>query len=156
MYRLVKPIFFTMDPETAHHQVTGGLRKFNRIWGAKPLLKSIYTVDDPRLKKEVFGLTFKNPVGLAAGFDKNAEYIEDMAGLGICYIEIGTVTPRHQQCNDKARMFRLLADEGLINSMRFNNQGANVADGRLKKLKERNDIIIGGNIRKNKTTPNEE
>ncbi|TYP97835.1 dihydroorotate oxidase A [Sphingobacterium allocomposti] len=145
-----------MDPETAHHQVTGGLRKFNRIWGAKPLLKSIYTVDDPRLKKEVFGLTFKNPVGLAAGFDKNAEYIEDMAGLGFGFIEIGTVTPRPQPGNDKPRMFRLVPDEGLINRMGFNNQGADVAAGRLKKLKERKDIIIGGNIGKNKTTPNEE
>ncbi|MFD1768925.1 quinone-dependent dihydroorotate dehydrogenase [Sphingobacterium suaedae] len=156
MYKLVKPLFFTMSPETAHHQVTGGLHRFNKIWGAKSLLKSMYTVEDPRLNREVFGLTFKNPVGLAAGFDKNAEYIEDMMGLGFGFIEIGTVTPRPQPGNDKPRMFRLVADEALINRMGFNNQGADVAAGRLQKLKDRKDLIIGGNIGKNKTTPNDE
>ena len=116
----------------------------------------MYTVEDPRLNREVFGLTFKNPVGLAAGFDKNAEYIEDMMGLGFGFIEIGTVTPRPQPGNDKPRMFRLVADEALINRMGFNNQGADVAAGRLQKLKDRKDLIIGGNIGKNKTTPNDE
>ncbi|MBD1433693.1 quinone-dependent dihydroorotate dehydrogenase [Sphingobacterium sp. DN00404] len=156
MYKIVKPIFFTMDPETAHHRVTGGLRTFTKIWGAKSLLKSLYTVDDPRLEREVFGLKFKNPIGLAAGFDKNAEYIEEMAGLGFGFIEIGTVTPRPQPGNDKPRMFRLVDDEALINRMGFNNQGADVAAGRLKRLKDRNKLIVGGNIGKNKTTPNEE
>lgn len=156
MYKIVKPLFFTMDPETAHHRVTGGLHTFNKIWGAKSLLKSLYTVNDPRLEREVFGLKFKNPVGLAAGFDKNGEYIEEMAGLGFGFIEIGTVTPRPQPGNDKPRMFRLVKDNGLINRMGFNNQGADVAAGRLKRLKERNGLIIGGNIGKNKTTPNAE
>lgn len=156
MYKLVKPLFFSMNPEMAHHQVTGGLRKFNKVWGAKSLLKSIYTVEDSRLEREVFGLKFKNPVGLAAGFDKNAEYIEDMAGLGFGFIEIGTVTPRPQPGNDKPRMFRLISDGALINRMGFNNQGADVAAARLKKLSDRKNLIIGGNIGKNKLTPNEE
>ncbi|WDF70833.1 quinone-dependent dihydroorotate dehydrogenase [Sphingobacterium oryzagri] len=156
MYKLVKPLFFSMNPEMAHHQVTGGLRKFNKIWGAKTLLKSIYAVEDKRLEREVFGLKFKNPVGLAAGFDKNAEYIEEMAGLGFGFIEIGTVTPRPQPGNDKPRMFRLVQDAGLINRMGFNNQGADVAAARLQQLTDRKNLIIGGNIGKNKLTPNEE
>ncbi len=156
MYKLVKPLFFSMNPELAHHQVTGGLRKFTKVWGAKSLLKSIYTVEDKRLERKVFGLKFKNPVGLAAGFDKNAEYIEEMAGLGFGFIEIGTVTPRPQPGNDKPRMFRLVVDEALINRMGFNNQGADVAAGRLQKLADRKDLIIGGNIGKNKVTPNED
>lgn len=156
MYKIVKPIFFSMDPETAHHRVTGGLRSFSKIWGAKSLLKSLYTVNDSRLEREVFGLKFKNPVGLAAGFDKNAEYIEEMVGMGFGFIEIGTVTPRPQPGNDKPRMFRLVADEALINRMGFNNQGADVAAGRLKQLNARKELIIGGNIGKNKMTPNEE
>ena len=156
MYKIVKPIFFSMDPETAHHRVTGGLRSFSKIWRAKSLLKSLYTVNDSRLEREVFGLKFKNPVGLAAGFDKNAEYIAEMAGMGFGFIEIGTVTPRPQPGNDKPRMFRLVEDEALINRMGFNNQGADVAAGRLKQLKARKELIIGGNIGKNKMTPNEE
>jgi dihydroorotate dehydrogenase len=156
MYKLVKPIFFTMNPETAHHKVTGGLNVFSKIWGAKQLLNAFFTVEDPRLKREVFGLKFKNPVGLAAGFDKNAEYIADMTNLGFGFIEIGTVTPKPQPGNDKPRMFRLVSDEALINRMGFNNQGADVAATRLKNLKDRKGLLIGGNIGKNKVTPNEE
>lgn len=155
MYKLVKPIFFSMAPEQAHHTVTNGLKAFTKIWGSKALLKSLYTVEDSRLEREVFGLKFKNPVGLAAGFDKNAEYIEDMANFGFGFIEIGTVTPRPQPGNDKPRMFRLVPDEALINRMGFNNQGADVAAGRLQHLKDRKGVIIGGNIGKNKVTPNE-
>ncbi|WP_433903350.1 quinone-dependent dihydroorotate dehydrogenase [Sphingobacterium puteale] len=156
MYKLVKPIFFTMNPETAHHKVTSGLNVFSKIWGAKQLLNAIFTVEDPRLEREVFGLKFKNPVGLAAGFDKNAEYISDMTNLGFGFIEIGTVTPKPQPGNDKPRMFRLVPDEALINRMGFNNQGADVAANRLKNLKDRKGLLIGGNIGKNKVTPNEE
>lgn len=145
-----------MNPEKAHHTVTGGLKTFSKIWGSKTLLKSLYAVNDKRLEREVFGLKFKNPVGLAAGFDKNAEYIEDMAKFGFGFIEIGTVTPKPQPGNDKPRMFRLVNDSALINRMGFNNQGADVAAGRLKHLKERDGVIIGGNIGKNKITPNEE
>jgi len=156
MYKLVKPVFFSLDPERAHHTVTGGLKAFTKIWGAKSLLKSIYSVKDSRLEREVFGLKFKNPVGLAAGFDKNAEYIEEMANFGFGFIEIGTVTPRPQPGNDAPRMFRLVEDEALINRMGFNNQGADVAAGRLKYLKNTEGVIIGGNIGKNKVTPNEQ
>ncbi|MGE8241533.1 MAG: quinone-dependent dihydroorotate dehydrogenase, partial [Sphingobacterium sp.] len=156
MYKLVKPIFFTMNPEMAHHKVTSGLNVFSKIWGAKQLLNTIFTVEDPRLEREVFGLKFKNPVGLAAGFDKNAEYISDMTNLGFGFIEIGTVTPKPQPGNDKPRMFRLVPDEALINRMGFNNQGADVAATRLKNLKDRKGLLIGGNIGKNKVTPNEE
>lgn len=145
-----------MNPEKAHHTVTGGLKTFSKIWGSKTLLKSLYAVNDKRLERELFGLKFKNPVGLAAGFDKNAEYIEDMAKFGFGFIEIGTVTPKPQPGNDKPRMFRLVNDSALINRMGFNNQGADVAAGRLKHLKERDGVIIGGNIGKNKITPNEE
>src|SRR5690606_7731276 len=141
MYKIVKPLFFTMDPETAHHRVTGGLRSFTKIWGAKSVLKARYAVNTPRWERKVFGLRFKNPVGLAAGFDKNAEYIEEMAGLGFSFTEIGTVTPRPQPGNDKPRMFRLVEDEALINRMGFNNQGADVAAGRLRRLKDRDKLI---------------
>lgn len=156
MYKLVKPLFFQMNPEQAHNNVTAGLKVFTKIWGSNAILKSLYTVEDPRLQRTVFGLTFKNPVGLAAGFDKNADYIEQMSKLGFGFIEIGTVTPRPQPGNDKPRMFRLVDDEALINRMGFNNQGADVAAGRLKHLKDKNGVIIGGNIGKNKVTPNEE
>lgn len=145
-----------MDPEKAHHTVTGGLNTFLKIWGAKSIVKSIYSHNDPRLEREIFGLKFKNPVGLAAGFDKNAEYIADMAKFGFGFIEIGTVTPKPQPGNDKPRMFRLVEDSALINRMGFNNQGADVAAGRLKHLKDREGVIIGGNIGKNKITPNED
>lgn len=144
-----------MEPELAHHRVTGGLSFFQKIWGAKPLLKSSYVLEDPRLEREVFGLKFKNPVGLAAGFDKNAEFVEELSYLGFGFIEIGTVTPKPQSGNEKPRMFRLVEDEALINRMGFNNRGVDVAAARLKSLKNKNQVIIGGNIGKNKITPNE-
>lgn len=156
MYKLIKPIFFSMKPEKAHQVVVSGLKGISKVWGSKALLKSIYTIENPRLEKEIFGLKFKNPIGLAAGFDKNAEYIEDMAKFGFGFIEIGTVTPKPQPGNEKPRMFRLVQDSALINRMGFNNQGADVAAGRLKHLKDRNGLIIGGNIGKNKLTPNEQ
>ncbi len=145
-----------MDAESAHHAVTGGLKTFHKIWGAKKLLKQSFCVQDPSLERKVFGLTFKNPVGLAAGFDKNAEFIEEFAALGFGFVEIGTVTPRPQPGNDKPRMFRLPKDEGLINRMGFNNQGVDVAAMRLKYFTNRNGLMVGGNIGKNKDTPNEE
>lgn len=156
MYKLVKPLFFLMSPEVAHHNVTGGLRAVNKIWGGSKLVKAAFTYKHPRLEKEVFGLKFKNPVGLAAGFDKNAEYVDELADLGFGFIEIGTVTPKPQPGNDKPRMFRLTSDEALINRMGFNNQGVDVAATHLKYIKKRKDIIIGGNIGKNKLTPNED
>ncbi|QNL48702.1 quinone-dependent dihydroorotate dehydrogenase [Olivibacter sp. SDN3] len=156
MYKLVKPLFFLMNPEVAHHNVTGGLKAINKIWGGSKLVRTAFTVNNAALKTQVFGLTFKNPVGLAAGFDKNAEYVDELVDLGFGFIEIGTVTPRPQPGNEKPRMFRLTADEALINRMGFNNLGVDVAATRLKYLKKRENIIIGGNIGKNKVTPNEQ
>lgn len=156
MYKLVKPLFFALDPETAHHTVSGGLQSFCKVWGGKRLLRAIYGYENPGLAREVFGLKFKNPVGLAAGFDKNAAYVEEMAALGFGFVEIGTVTPRPQPGNDRPRLFRLVADEALVNRMGFNNQGVDVAADRLRRLKNRGQLIIGGNIGKNKLTPNEE
>jgi dihydroorotate dehydrogenase len=116
-------------------------------------LKSLYQLEDKRLEKEVMGLKFKNPIGLAAGFDKNASMVEEFAQFGFGFIEIGTVTPLPQPGNEKPRMFRLPSDDALINRMGFNNQGVDVAADRLKRIDKRG-LIIGGNIGKNKNTPN--
>lgn len=145
-----------MDPETAHYAVTSGLRNFLRVWGAKSVMSAAFSYHHPALEREVFGLRFKNPVGLAAGFDKNAEYLQEMAALGFGFVEIGTVTPRPQPGNDKPRMFRLPKDHALINRMGFNNQGVDVAALRLKYFTDRKGLIVGGNIGKNKNTPNED
>ena len=135
--------------------VTGGLRRILRIWGVRSLLKSLFQLEDKRLEKEVMGLKFKNPIGLAAGFDKNASMVEDLAQFGFGFIEIGTVTPLPQPGNEKPRMFRLPSDDALINRMGFNNQGVDVAADRLKRINKKG-LIIGGNIGKNKNTPNAE
>lgn len=119
-------------------------------------MKSSFCIEDKSLEREVFGLKFKNPVGLAAGFDKNAEYVNEFANLGFGFIEIGTVTPRPQPGNEQPRMFRLPKDGALINRMGFNNQGVDVAAMRLKYFTNRNGLLIGGNIGKNKDTPNQE
>jgi len=155
MYELIKPLLFQFDPEIIHYAVTGGLRRANRIWGVKSLLKNLYQLEDKRLEREVMGLKFKNPLGLAAGFDKNASMIEDLAEFGFGFIEIGTVTPLPQPGNEKPRMFRLPQDNALINRMGFNNQGVDVVAARLKQV-DRKGLIIGGNIGKNKLTPNED
>lgn len=155
MYKLIKPILFQFDPENIHHLVTGGLRRVNRVWGVRSLLKSSFQLVDKRLEREVMGLKFKNPLGLAAGFDKNASMVEELAEFGFGFIEIGTVTPLPQPGNDKPRMFRLPSDDALINRMGFNNQGVDVAADRLKRI-DKKGMIIGGNIGKNKHTPNED
>ncbi len=155
MYKLVKPLFFSLDPESAHHSVTSGLRTFHKIWGAPALLRTFYSLNHPSLEREVFGLKFKNPVGLAAGFDKNAEFVRELSSFGFGFIEIGTLTPRPQAGNPKPRMFRLLEDQALINRMGFNNKGVDVAAAELSHLKDRKGILIGGNIGKNKDTPND-
>ncbi len=155
MYQIIKPILFKFDPEDIHHVVTGGLRAANRIWGVKAMLKNTYQLEDSRLERQAFGLKFKNPLGLAAGFDKNGSLVEELAELGFGFIEVGTVTPLPQQGNEKPRMFRLPADEALINRMGFNNQGVDVVADRLSRI-DRKGLIIGGNIGKNKITPNED
>ena len=121
------------------------------------LLKSMYEVNDPRLEREVFGLKFKNPVGLAAGLDKDAKLYKELGNMGFGFIEIGTLTPKPQDGNPKKRLFRLREDGGLINRMGFNNGGVQEAVERLKKNpKGKGHVLIGGNIGKNKVTPNED
>jgi dihydroorotate dehydrogenase len=153
--RVVLPLLFRFDAEQIHHFVTSFLKISLAIPGFRWLARQLFTVDDPRLKREVFGIQFTNPVGLAAGFDKNAEWVDELACLGFGFIEIGTVTPRPQAGNDRPRLFRLKADQGLINRMGFNNEGAKAAAKRLRKRRSGRQLIIGGNIGKNKTTPNE-
>jgi len=121
-----------------------------KIW----LWRLIFKVKDTRLEREVFGLKFDNPVGLAAGFDKDAKLFDELASFGFGFVEIGTITPLPQDGNPKPRLFRLENDSGLINRMGFNNQGIEAVVSRLRRKKS--DIIIGGNIGKNKDTPNEE
>lgn len=154
MYQILKYFLFLLSPEKAHHFTTGLLSAACLFPGMKGLLQAIYRVDDQRLSRKVAGLTFKNPVGLAAGFDKDAKYIDQMGVLGFGFIEIGTVTPKPQPGNPKPRLFRLLKDHALINRMGFNNDGVEAAAARLKHLKK-TDVIIGGNIGKNKVTPND-
>lgn len=158
MYQLIKPVFFKFDPENVHHFVVKRLKWFNDYFPAgKTVMRSAYDVNIKGLEREVFGLKFRNPVGLAAGFDKNGEYIEPLSNLGFGFIEVGTVTPRPQPGNDKPRMFRLPMDEALINRMGFNNKGVDVMAERLRLLKAKHPkIVVGGNIGKNKVTPNEE
>jgi len=158
MYRLVKPVFFKFDPENVHHFVVKRLKWFNDVFPfGKSVLRGSYDVSFKGLEREVFGLKFKNPVGLAAGFDKNGEYVEALSNLGFGFIEVGTVTPLPQPGNDKPRMFRLPEDAALINRMGFNNKGVDTMAERLRLLKDRHpDIIVGGNIGKNKNTPNED
>ena len=153
MYRyLIKPILFLGDPEWIHYFVFGLIRWIHKIPGLSFLIRSLYQVNDPRLEREVFGIRFKNPVGLAAGFDKDAKLYQELSNFGFGFIEIGTLTPKGQDGNPKKRLFRLPQVEGLINRMGFNNEGVAAAIPRLQKNKH---IIIGGNIGKNKITPNE-
>ncbi len=154
MYKFfLQPLLFQFDAEKAHH-ITFSLVKFLfKIPFVSSIFKALYHYENPVLEREVFGLTFKNPVGLAAGFDKNALLVDELSTMGFGFIEIGTLTPKPQPGNDKPRLFRLKEDEALINRMGFNNEGVKEAVVRLKQRKS--DILIGGNIGKNKITPNE-
>lgn len=155
MYKsLIRPLLFTIDAENVHHLVFKGLKRSAKVPGVKAMLSSLYDFQHPSLERELFGLKFKNPVGLAAGFDKDAKLIDELACLGFGFIEIGTLTPKAQPGNDKPRLFRLPEDKALINRMGFNNGGVQEAVERLKKRNSR--IIVGGNIGKNKITANEE
>lgn len=160
MYKhIILPILFRFDAETIHHTVTRLLQIALSIPGVSGLCRKFYVVDDNRLARTVFGLTFPNPVGMAAGFDKNAELISELSDLGFGFVEIGTVTPRPQPGNPRPRLFRLKADGGLINRMGFNNKGAGPAAERIRhfaKNRGNRQVIIGGNIGKNKDTPNED
>lgn len=150
MYKsIIRPFLFKLDPEKAHHLTFFLLKNF------RFLSKIIYgnPLYDRRLEREVFGLKFKNPVGLAAGLDKDAVAFQELSELGFGFIEIGTLTPKPQPGNDKQRLFRLLEDSAIINRMGFNNGGVDAA---VEKLKKNKGVLIGGNIGKNKSTPNEE
>jgi dihydroorotate dehydrogenase len=155
MYKTIfQPLLFNLDAEQAHHFVFNSVKQTFKLSAVASAFKRQYTVENPALEREVFGLKFKNPVGLAAGFDKNAELTDELGCMGFGFIEIGTLTPRPQEGNPRPRLFRLKEDQALINRMGFNNQGVEVAAHRLKHRKS--DIIIGGNIGKNKNTPNED
>lgn len=153
MYQLIKPLLFLFTPEKAHKITTQALHILLKLPLGKSLIKSLFNYQHPSLEQKLFGLTFKNAVGLAAGFDKNAELIDDFTHLGFGFIEIGTLTPKRQDGNPKQRLFRLPQDNALINRMGFNNEGVDAAVERLKNRKS--NIIVGGNIGKNKVTPNE-
>ncbi|TBV26510.1 dihydroorotate dehydrogenase (quinone) [Meridianimaribacter sp. CL38] len=153
MYKIiVRPLLFCFDPERIHHFTFSLIRFLNKIPLVPSLFKSLYLVKDKSLERQLFGLTFKNPVGLAAGFDKDAKLFNELGNLGFGFIEIGTLTPKPQPGNPKKRLFRLKEDNAIINRMGFNNGGVEEAVTRLKKNK---GVLIGGNIGKNKVTPNE-
>ena len=155
MYKgLLRRILFHLNPESAHHFTTSLFHDLLRIPGMAALVRSIFRVRNKKLEREVFGLKFENPVGLAAGFDKDGTLFRDFRHLGFGFIEVGTVTPLAQGGNPQPRMFRLPEDKALINRMGFNNRGVKHM---AKQLKNRpKAFIIGGNIGKNKVTPNEE
>ncbi|QWX82739.1 quinone-dependent dihydroorotate dehydrogenase [Cellulophaga sp. HaHaR_3_176] len=152
MYKLlIRPIFFLFDPEKIHHFSFSMIKFFGKI-GFSRIFRSIYSIEDKKLERKLFGLTFKNPVGLAAGFDKNAQLYNELSDFGFGFIEIGTLTPQPQDGNPKKRLFRLKADKAIINRMGFNNLGVLEA---VKELKKEHKVIVGGNIGKNKVTPND-
>jgi dihydroorotate dehydrogenase len=153
MYKLlIRPLLFLFDPEEVHYFTFSLIRLLSKIPGVPSLFRALYLVNDKRLETEVFGLKFKNPVGLAAGFDKDAKLYSELSNFGFGFIEIGTLTPLGQEGNPKKRLFRLKEDSAIINRMGFNNGGVQEAVTRLKKNK---NVLIGGNIGKNKLTPNE-
>jgi dihydroorotate dehydrogenase len=151
MYKqIIRSILFKFDPEAVHYFTFRVLKLFFKIPFSKRIVCAIFQVNHPKLKRELFGLKFNNPVGLAAGFDKNAVLYNELANFGFGFIEIGTVTPKAQDGNPKKRLFRLKADAGLINRMGFNNAGLEALISNLKQNK--NKVIIGGNIGKNTQT----
>ncbi len=155
MYRyLIRPILFLLPPETIHHLLISFLRIAFKIPGVLPLVKSCYHVKHKSLETDFLGLHFSNPVGLAAGFDKNASVYREFNAFGFSFIEVGTVTPLGQPGNEKPRSFRLKKDRGLINRMGFNNHGAEAAAAKLARKRPKG-LVLGGNIGKNTLTPNE-
>ncbi|MFT6369685.1 MAG: dihydroorotate dehydrogenase [Maribacter sp.] len=153
MYKFIlRPILFLFDPERVHHISFSSIQFFSKL-GLSSLFRALFVVEDKRLEKEVFGLKFKNPVGLAAGFDKNALLYNELSDFGFGFVEIGTLTPKPQAGNAKKRLFRLKADKAIINRMGFNNLGVYDA---VEQLKKKHRVLIGGNIGKNKVTPNKE
>jgi len=155
MYKsLIRPLLFRLDPESAHHFTFQAIKLLFKIPGFQYLSEQLFKVESKSFEKEVMGLKFPNPIGLAAGFDKDGKLYRELSAFGFGFIEVGTVTPLPQSGNDKPRMFRLPKDGGLINRMGFNNEGVNALKGQLKSRPT--NIIIGGNIGKNKVTANED
>ena len=176
MYQLLRSILFWFPPEGVHYFSMNSLAFFSRIPGIRRVIRHSIT-RHPSLQKELFGLHFVNPVGLGAGFDKNALYLDELELIGFGFVEIGTVTPKPQAGNEKPRLFRVPQHKALINRMGFNNDGvkaiatrlrswrnkysesapvAKNADGEVPQRTYTGKLIIGGNIGKNKDTPNEE
>ena len=161
MYKVLRSILFLFSPEAAH-KISMCLLKM--VWSVGFSLEIFSRFFKTRsIPTQLLGLTFRNPVGLGAGFDKNAEYLRELDALGFGFVEIGTVTPRPQPGNDKPRVFRLIEDKALINRMGFNNKGVNAAAERIRKWRKQaangnwqSQMLIGGNIGKNKVTPNED
>lgn len=154
--KVMKPLFFRLQPETAHHLTIGGLSVAGRVPGAASVMRAMYGADRwPETAVELWGIRFPNPVGLAAGLDKDGKAVRMFSSVGFGFVEVGTVTPRPQPGNEKPRLFRLPEDQALINRMGFNNEGAEALAGRLARVKTRT-VPIMVNIGKNKTTPNED
>ena len=157
MYNLLRRLLFCFPPEAVHHFSMNMMKLGCNIGFIRKIITAKCAPKNGSLSKDLFGLPFKNPVGLAAGFDKNALYLTELEALGFGFVEIGTVTPKPQAGNDKPRLFRLPHDKALINRMGFNNDGVAVVAKRLKEWREKSSrLIIGGNIGKNKVTPNED
>src|SRR6201986_317232 len=170
MYKLIRKILFLFPPEGVHHFSMKCMKIICAFAPARWLIKQVYRPRNAGLSRRFLGLSFKNPVGLGAGFDKNAKYLRELETLGFGFAEIGTVTPLPQEGNEKPRVFRLPKDKALINRMGFNNDGVQVIARRLKRWKEKREerirdshvikreisLVIGGNIGKNKSTPNED
>ena len=155
MYPILRKFLFFFDPERVHYFTMNSLSFFLKIGFIRNIFKNKFIIEDKSLLTNAFGLDFRNPVGLAAGFDKNAKYINELSYCGFGFIEIGTLTPKGQIGNPKKRLFRLKKDNGIINRMGFNNDGVEVAIKHLKKVRK-NGVLVGGNIGKNKVTPNED
>jgi dihydroorotate dehydrogenase len=166
MYKVLRSFLFCFDPERVHYFSMTGLKLLCRISGIKKIIKSRFAPQpEKNIQYSIFNIQFPNRVGLGAGFDKNAKYLNELEALGFGFVEIGTVTPMPQSGNDKPRLFRLPKDKALINRMGFNNDGVETVAKRLRAWKTRNEkqktrnekrLIIGGNIGKNKITPNED
>ena len=155
MYKFIRAFLFLVDAEKVHYMAMGLLRITLKFSFVKAIFKKTFVIEDARLEKKLFGITFKNPVGLAAGFDKNATSFNDLAYCGFGFIEVGTLTPVAQPGNDKPRLFRLKKDNAIINRLGFNNDGVTNAKVHLQ-IRKHKDLVIGGNIGKNKLTPNDQ
>jgi dihydroorotate dehydrogenase len=164
MYAFLRRILFLFDAEAVHYFAMNAFKLLCAVPFIKPVFRKAFDPQSLKLRKKLFGLDFRNPVGLGAGFDKNAKYLDELEVMGFGFVEIGTVTPQPQQGNEKPRLFRLPEDKALVNRMGFNNEGVKVISNRLRNWRKkqaasfasRPRLIIGGNIGKNKTTPNEE